>query len=334
MKDFDLLDTEGQAARLENLAKHALLSYGLKNPQIRLIKHEMNTVFKVNAINEYGNDEAYILRIHPEVWLDKSAILSEMLFLNMLSKESDLLASQPVPTIEGEFVQELSIKGVPGKRCCVLMKWIEGEFYENKLNEHVLLNAGKYLGMLHDIGSSFNVPDGFTRPCLDFEGLFGKEGLYSPRGGESFFTPEQSELFKLTENRLEEELKLLGKSSEQFGFIHGDFYFRNIIDRNGVIGAIDFDLCGNGYFIFDMLMPYWPENQGNTDEAQQLFFRGYKQVRAIPRGINEYKGTFNAMRRLMEAYWIVSRKDHPFLRSVVQYVVPAAAEQLRSYVGE
>ena len=147
------------------------------------------------------------------------------------------------------------------------------------------------------------------------------------------FAKDQATIFSKATVLIEKKLERLGTTEDQFGFVHGDYYFRNILINDGEISAIDFDLCGFGYYIYDIIMPYWPRGQGNLNEAYEYYLMGYARVRKLPEGILEYRDTFIALRRLMDAYWIVSREDHPLLKSLIFRIVANSAIYLKEYKG-
>lgn len=339
MTAFHELDAPGQVLRLTEIAKKAVEAYGVRNPQIQLVKHEMNTIFKVTG-NIPGDSpvnalrDTYILRVHPGSWLDFQSIHAELTFLAMAVRQGGLMVSEPVAALDGSLVQVVSTEGVPEPRCCVMFHWLEGEFQEELLTGDSLEKSGEFLARLHEFGRCFVPPEGFKRPRLDAKGLLGKGGVFDPRGGDRLFSVEQRLVFEQAFEVAEEKLEILGDEADQFGFIHGDYYFKNFLICNGQVGAIDFDMCGWGYYIFDLVMPYWPARQENIDEAFQVFLKGYLRIRPLPEGVLEYADTFDALRRLIDMAWVASRDDHPLIRSYAPHILSSCTEQLKAYIGK
>jgi Ser/Thr protein kinase RdoA (MazF antagonist) len=329
MKNFNEMNLEEQSISMTKMAVKAMDAYGLGETKIQLIKHEMNSVFKV-----YGEetDKTYVLRIHPGNWLSPEIINTESIFLEALAREEGLLASTPVRGKNYSYVQIVSTDEVPEARCCMLFNWVEGDIYEDKLEPEFLIQSGEYLGRLHEYGKKFKPMDGFKRPRLDMEGLFGPNGMFSSKYGELLIEKEDKEFLAKVEDKLRSQLDQIGTGEEMFGFIHGDYYFKNLVDQDGRIGAIDFDLCGWGYYYYDLLPPYWPSQQGDLDQALNYILQGYRKVRKVPDGFDEYKDTFNAIRRLMDIYFFAARQDHPVFRDGFNDVMRCCIENLQVYM--
>jgi len=329
MTDFISLSMQEQAERIRLAALPALAAYGLAGAQVSLIKHEMNTVFQVT--DDAGR--RYVLRVHPDFWLDARTIGSELMFLEALGRDGRVAASTPVRALDGSFVQKIAREDMPGPRCMVLFAWLEGETPASGLAPHTLRAAGECLARLHEFGRDFTPPPGFARPRLDFGGLFGREnGLYSARWGDAFFSPEQKDTLARAGEKLRARLARIGCGADDFGFIHGDFYYRNLILRQGEVGLIDFDLCGLGYYLFDLVVPFWPKAQGDINGAYCVFLEGYARVRPVPRGFAEFRPDMEACRRLMDAYWLASRQDLPLVREGLnQRMLPRVLAQLEQY---
>lgn len=76
------------------------------------------------------------------------------------------------------------------------------------------------------------------------------------------------------------------------GSVHGDLsVFNNIIEVDGSIGIIDFDLAGNETYLSDLLITfysslykYYPDRENrniNVNKAYKMFFRGYLSQRKL-----------------------------------------------------
>ena len=100
--DYDNLTKEEQVLRLTQLAKKAVEPYDFNKPELTLIKHEMNTIFKIQT----KSGESFVLRVHPQKWLGYQAINSETNFVSEIAKNTGLSVAEPVKARNGLFVQE------------------------------------------------------------------------------------------------------------------------------------------------------------------------------------------------------------------------------------
>jgi Ser/Thr protein kinase RdoA (MazF antagonist) len=293
MADFYHFTTEQQAEELRQAALGALPAYGLEGARVELIKHEMNTVFQVTD----GEGRRYVLRVPPDFWLDEAAIASELVFLQALAQDGCVQASKPVRALDGSFVRKIEREGVPGPRCAVLFEGLPGEMPSEGLSAETLVQSGRQLALLHEFGRSFAPPKGFKRPCMDFDGLFDPQtGIYAMRGGDYIFTRAQKDVLAQAGDKLRARLGQIGYGQDDFGFIHGDYYYRNIIVGGKGIGVIDFDLCGYAATCLTWWCLIGPKIRAIWTRST-AFPCGLRLRAPGPRGFDEYKSDMLACRR-------------------------------------
>lgn len=332
MKQFEGLGKNEQVARLRALAEKSLRAYGIHTAELKLIVYGMNTVFQVT---DAANGKKYALRIPPQTWLSYEAFVSEAALLLLLQKEAGIPVVRPVQGLDGAYVQGATLEEVPGQRNCMLFAWVEGRFFGDwdKLRGEDLFLMGRTLALFHSYGQAFSPPDSFKRPVLDVDGLFGPCGMYDPKERVSLFTASQRSVVNEALAAVTEKLDGLKRGGGETGLIHSDYYYRNLFkNAKNEIGMIDFDMCGHGFLLFDIVVPFWPFRQGNLKEAYERYLTGYKSVRALPRGFQEYRATFEAVRRLIDAYFYIQRGDSAVFRKMRHVMTPYAVGELEKYL--
>ena len=340
---FTEVDTYNQEQRLLQLAKKALVDYGLENAKIELITHRENTTFCIEIPHKAQKTEAntpyltnrYLLRIHRGNYLSPEAVVSELQWLQALRHDSNLPVPEPVTTLRGELVTVVEAPGIPTPRVCSLMRWVYGE--ENKPMN--LKNIGKLIGQLHNHSSQWQPPIDFTRPSWNWNGLFGEGAGYSINNGNKIWqlTPQPyRQLFREVGDRLKEVMNLLGEDKEQFGLIHGDLCPGNLLAFYNEIRPIDFADCGYGYWVQDiaMFINYFARNPQVPKYLTQLL-KGYKEVRPLPVQQLVYIDTFIAIHQVTLTLWRVNRaQDHPYFRSILASSLQEAAQHARWFLEQ
>src|SRR3712207_5927809 len=117
MKAYATLSRRGQLGRLRRLAQRALAAYGIEQARLKLLRHEHNTTWRVDA-----GAERYVLRINRPYSLTVAAIRSEMAWLAALGRDTELSVPQPVAARDGSFYVQADAPGVPEPRTCVVLR--------------------------------------------------------------------------------------------------------------------------------------------------------------------------------------------------------------------
>lgn len=146
-------------------------------------------------------------------------------------------------------------------------------------------------------------------------------------------TQNQQSVILEAQHAVSEKLSHLDRNKETFGLIHSDYYYRNLfLTKESSVGVIDFDMCGYGYYLFDLVMPFWPFRQGDRAEAYEHFLRGYQMIRPVPEGFYEYRSIFEAIRRLIDAYFYVQRDDSAVFQKMWRFMSIYAVSELKKFL--
>lgn len=222
-----------------------------------------------------------------------------------LGYDTDLLVPEPLRTLDGELVGRVTVEGTPWRRHSTLVRWVPGVHKGEDLAEADLLRVGSFVGRMHDHADGYAAPEGSEFPRWDWDWPFGGEALLWSEG-RKFYSGDEMATFCQAARRSRERLNELGGERDVFGLIHQDITFRNIVFSNEGLGIIDFDMCGLGYYLFDLSA--FRSNLERTLPAARwgsawgAFLRGYEGVRPLPQHIrahlDRYLVVFGAMRRV------------------------------------
>ncbi|MEQ8386659.1 MAG: phosphotransferase [Coleofasciculus sp. A1-SPW-01] len=344
------LTASEQVNRLSKVAKQSLTQYGVEPTALKLISHGENTVFAVDTPNlsitkqksvgkahrryRYSSSR-FALRVHRANYLPIDAIDSELRWLQFLSQEAQLPVPEPIPTLNDKLCTLSEAQGVPEPRVCSLTRWLNGSSLssEDTSQESQLLqleSVGRLLGQLHDHAEHWSIPENFTRPRWDWNGLFGDMAGYSNDGAKVWdLTPQPyRNLFESVSQQFKETIALLTEDRSQFGLIHGDFWSGNILIDQQEMRIIDFADCGFGYWVYDLarfLNDYIYERDFSLYLDKLL--HGYNQIRPFPQAQLPHLKTFIIAQYAAYGLWQINRaQDHPSFRARLEQELQETAE--------
>jgi Ser/Thr protein kinase RdoA (MazF antagonist) len=286
-EEFRDLAGKEQAARIEALARRALPEWGLDDARVELVKYRENAVFSITA----GDGARYALRVHRPRYRSDDEIRSEAQWMAAL-EEVGVRTPEIVPTRSGDVVTHAHADGVPEPRQCDLFRWIDGAQL-GRLEDGVeggadeVADAYRTLGRLaatvHDHGARWPRPDGWVRPVWDSDALVGDEPVYGRPEDLACLKPEQETVIVRARERVRERLADFGQASDRWGLLHGDFLPENVLIGAGDPRLIDFDDCGDGWYVFELATGLFPLLvQGNAALAGRAYVEGYRTLRPFP----------------------------------------------------
>lgn len=304
--------------RLErSLAEIALNRYGLQGSSIELLRQRFVQVFRVTSTRGEFVLRLYSLPRSEGAATSSTAVLrtgvklrspevlrSQLQWLSALGRETDLIVPAPVPTDTGSLfgrvsAEELDLRSSPKMaRNFVLLRWVPGNQKRGEdLHPEDLSMIGSYVARLHRHAEGYEISEGAAFPRWDWEWPFGDSAnLWSK--GPSFYSAGDMEAFRTAARRVQEDLEELGTHSDVFGVIHRDLITDNFVFGGRSVGAFDFDLCGFGYYFFDLYMIRRSLIANHPDRLEALwaaFREGYERERPMLENQQRYLKTFAVM---------------------------------------
>ena len=305
------LSRRGQLGRLRRLGRTALAAYGLEDARLTLLRHEHNTTFRVEA-----RGESYVLRINRPQVHTAQTIDSEMAWLTALRRDTDLGVPEPVSSRDGPFVVVARDAGVPEPHACVLLRWLDGRFSDQRLTPTQLQRVGVLEARLHGHAARWAPPSGFLRPRVDTLSDAGK--IESMAGSAA--------VARLGDHPTREDG--LAEDTDAFGLIHGDLHYENFLFHRGAVRAIDFDDCGWGFHLYDLAVTLWElEDRPRYDALRDALIAGYAEERPLPRDHVIHLQALFVLRRMQMLLWALESREHAAFRDTWQVW---ADEELRA----
>ena len=313
----------------------ALRRWNLKADSMRLIGYGSKVIIRITAA---GAD--YVLRLHPPGPVNVNWLRSELIWLSMLRRRTDLLAPFPVSAqVDGGEQMLVELRHdrlpVPGVAFAALFEFVEGDVKPARdLRPVDVYRVGAYLGQLHTIGQC-RLPAGFDRPRLHWEGLFGDNSPYASPTDSDMLGDELRAILDEVAVRLRRPLSILASRAEATGLIHADLLAKNIVFREHTIAALDFEFCGWGFFLYDLAPLLWQlkgERATDYSELEEAIWRGYTSVRSVAERDREQLEPFIAARQFASIRWLLANLGNPTLNEVATSLIAERCRELEAYL--
>jgi Ser/Thr protein kinase RdoA (MazF antagonist) len=314
MREFEALTQVGQVRRMRRLAECALPALGIDPTTCRIasLQHAENTTFRIDM---NGTGARYCLRIHRPDYQTTDALRSELVLLEALHEALGPVASRPVRL----NVCTVQAEGVPGARRVTLLHWVYGCVLPRRPTVAVVRHHGAFMARLHRFAEGFAAPQGFVRPRLDGERVFGRIVEESLAEVAPFLGSGEDAAIRRAVTHVAAVRARLGHEPAVFGLIHADLHRRNVLAGPGWdLRAIDFDDCGWGHYLTDI---------GNATESLArhgpvmepllaAFLEGYRSERVLDDEHAALLPVFYFDRTWTALRWMAARQDNPFVRGI------------------
>ena len=189
------------------------------------------------------------LRLHRAGYQSPAAIRSELWWCAELAR-AGLPVPAALPARDGQLLVSL-----PDGRQASVIAWMEGEALGEAAKPFTLplprvLDAyhtlGQLLALVHQATDALTLPDGFTRPRWDLEGLVGDQPHWGRFWDHPAATPDQRATLIRARDALRERL------TGDIGLIHADVLRENVLVNDRSVSLIDFDDSGFGFRLYDL----------------------------------------------------------------------------------
>ena len=317
-----------------DLAHEVIELWGLGKSRLSWLGYSGNAVFRVNTCGE-----KYVLRLHLPGRARAKYLESELVWLQYIRLNTELLVPAPVPLqVDGAEVLFTSVSPAPlspDAVLCCLFEFVDGESKSAKaLSADDVYSVGAYLGTLHRLGQ-FEPPDTFSRPRMDWEGLFGEESPYLARDSIISLTGEQARIFEQVKDRVRTAIDKIDRGPESFGLIHGDLLAKNILYCDNLPVALDFEYCGWGYFLYDLAPLLWQlkgERPAEYIYLEDAMWSGYTSKTGVTEHERDRLEICIAARQLASCRWLLANAGNPTVREVAPQLINDRALELRDFL--
>jgi Ser/Thr protein kinase RdoA (MazF antagonist) len=334
MSTHDLSD-EGVDVRLQPLARRAIAEYGLApDCALTLLNVSENATY---AIDDPSTGERTVLRLHRRGYHDEVAIESELAWLGAIRNDTGLRTPRVLPAADGRRVLSLAEDGAQGPRHAVRFEWLPG--IEPTPDDARLPQWFEVLGAvtakLHRHARNWQPPAGFRRFAWDYDGAFGSVARWGRWQHGIAVGPGEREILARLDHALRDRLAAYGSDRERYGLVHADLRLANLLVDDDETYLIDFDDCGQGWFLYDFgAAVSFFEHDPRIPELTDAWVRGYRTVDQLPAAEAAEIPTFVMMRRLLLVAWIGSHAGTDLARSMGAEYTETSCRLAETYLSE
>jgi Ser/Thr protein kinase RdoA (MazF antagonist) len=212
---------------------------------VRVLRDRENHVLEMTL----PSGDRAALRLHRAGYQSPDAIRSELWWCAELAR-AGLPVPAALPALDGQLLVNL-----PDGRHASAIAWMEGEALGEAAKPFALplprvLDAyhalGQLLAQVHRTTDGLTLPQGFTRPRWDLDGLVGDQPLWGRFWEHTAATPDQRATLIRARDALRERLR------GDMGLIHADVLRENVLVNGRSVSLIDFDDSGFGFRLHDL----------------------------------------------------------------------------------
>jgi Ser/Thr protein kinase RdoA (MazF antagonist) len=211
---------------------------------LRTLRDRENHVFEMAL-----PDGRAALRLHRAGYQSHDSIRSELWWCGELAR-AGLPVPASLPALDGRLIVPL-----PDGRVASAIQWIAGEALGEAAKPFALPlpqvldlyhALGTLLARVHRATDALTLPEGFTRPRWDLDGLVGDQPHWGRFWEHPAASPDQHRALVRARDSLRERL------SGDIGLIHADVLRENIVVSDRSVSLIDFDDSGFGFRLYDL----------------------------------------------------------------------------------
>ncbi len=244
---------------------------------LRLIRDRENAVYEMQTPRGRA-----ALRLHRAGYQGEAAIRSELWWCAELVR-AGLPVAEPLSAGDALLVR------LGSGRAASALRWLAGEpmglagqplpgTAQDQVRLH--FDLGRLLAQMHKATDALTLPDWFTRPRWDVEGLTGEQPFWGRFWDHPALTAGERSRMHEARSFLWTEVQAHANGGGDFGPIHADVLRENVLVNGGSLSLIDFDDAGLGFRLYD-LGTVMSQNlyQPNLTNLRDALIGGYRTLR-------------------------------------------------------
>ncbi|MCE2393615.1 phosphotransferase [Candidatus Poribacteria bacterium] len=297
--NFEDLPEKEQVYRLRKLADAALEKFGFNQYRLTLLQHLVNTTFRLDC--DRGR---FLVRIHRA--RSRTAVASELAWLEALVHETTVSVQIPQRSLDGKMIVVGEQIGMPAPYPVTVLSWLEGQILpQDHRSPHHFYRLGQLVAKLHHHAQHWTPAFELDRPLYDSTSVLRTDNIFGEEAVTYKQLPEDvQEYLRRLHEQLQEVEQRFGKSPDQFGLIHSDLSFGNVLFTTEAVLPIDFDDCGFGYYLYDLaVILAGPWERPGFQQRCNALLHGYREICELPDEHLSLIPTLMAMRASSLGQW-------------------------------
>jgi Ser/Thr protein kinase RdoA (MazF antagonist) len=223
-----------------------------------------------------------------------------------------------VPGLDGAFVQEVDLPGLPEPSDCVLFRWVPGAELADRLTPPNVRRLGVLSAKLHEHAASFRPPAALPVRTLDRLTRGGEREVLFSHDQPLLLPPPRRAVFERVAERFRRTVDALYADPAGRRVIHADLHHENVKVHRGRLRPLDFYEVIWGYPVQDISLTFydlrfWADCRPHGYAAlRDAFELGYRSRLPWPETYPGQIDTLVAGRRLRQANWVIEHETAPF----------------------
>ncbi len=331
---YDLPSSE-QLTALRDLLLDALDAWDLgRIEQVEVLAERENAVYAV--VTDQGR---FVARVHRAGYHTDGQLRSQVEWMRALQSAGVVRTADAVDTRAGDVFTVAARAPVPEPRQVSVLEWVEGERLSDRLAsaprgevEEWYERIGELVAGLHEHAISWDRPPGFSCFSWDIEGLLGDDAVWGRFWALDGMAPEDRAVLVSFREHAVEALQGLSREPGRYGLVHNDFLAENLLVHAGEITLLDFDDCGESWFVSDLCPALISvATRDDYPAVRAAFLSGYRARRSLTDEELESLPLFVALRMATYAAWLDTRRHTQFAKDLGPVIVDAALDVVRRY---
>jgi Ser/Thr protein kinase RdoA (MazF antagonist) len=268
---------------------------------------------KVYLVTDPARSEKYVIRVNSGrlTYHAPRSIASELMWMMALQQDTDILVPEVLRAKDGSLVQTISGPGFDKPRHASIYTFLPG----SEPSEEDLVagfgRLGEISARMNQHAKSWTRPPEFSRHTWTPTEILDDQLNWGRWQDGVNIEGEVKTLLTRVDGVVRERLSRLPTSTDYYGLIHADLRLANLLDDGGSTAIIDFDDCGDGWYLFDLATALsFLEERPDVPDLIASWLEGYRNVEHIPADIETEIPTLIMLRRLQLIGWVGYQQQH------------------------
>jgi len=302
---------------------------GTEGARYTLINHSENHSFRIDT----ADGPAFVLRVHRAGYQSRTAIGSELEWLDAIRRDTKVKVPQALSGKNGERVQLIPF-APDDARLAVLFAFEMGEEPSEKQDLTTLFESlGETSARLHDHARRWTSGVKIERQKWTASNMLDANGLWGDWRLAPGVIGPVADLLHVAGEQVRQELAEYGQGSDRFGLIHADMRLANVLVDRDQLTVIDFDDCGFGWHLYDCAAALsFIDTEPRATHLQQAWIDGYRRVLDLGPEHVAMLPAMMLLRRMVLLAWIGSHSETPLAQAHAPRFAADTAELAAAYL--
>ena len=211
----------------------------------------------------------------------------------------------------------MNAPGLPEKHACTIQQWVAGrQNNRQEINQEQARHVGTLIARLHQAGRAFGKRKGFVRPRWDLDGLRGGALNIKPELVRTSLSSEQCEILDIVADEVHAVMLHLGEDKDAVGLIQGNPQAQHMHFGENDVVAVDFDLCGWGYYMYDLaIFMHDLKERPDFSLLKGALIEGYRSIHPLPEEQLRQLNKFMTGYSMFQIYRLANNLHQPAFKS-------------------